>query len=109
MRATAVRLITENGRPVTVRSKDTSAFDPVEGTVSVAYVDVAAEGVFVPITESNKPDGLIQDGDRWCFVTEETNKDDLIVDVDATEWQAVYVDVKYPGPLKLVWRVQVRS
>ena len=75
----------------------------------MAYVDVNAEAVFVPINQTNKPDGLITDGDRWCFVTEEVVKDDLIVDTDSTEWQVVFVEAKFPGTTAIVWRAQVRS
>lgn len=110
MRQTAIRLITENGRAITVRQKQESNFDPVAGTVDVAYVDTPSEGVFVSITATNKPDGLVEDGDQWLFSTEAVQKDDLIVDsADGSVWQAVYVDEKFPGPIKLVWKVQVRS
>jgi hypothetical protein len=110
MRSTAIRLITENGRDITIRQKDESNFDSVAGTVDVSYIDTAAMAVFVTITEANKPNNIVQDGDQWLFSTEEVNKDDLIVDsADGTSWQAVYVDEKFPGPMKLVWRVQVRS
>ena len=106
----AVRLITENGRPVTVQLKQDSNFDPVEGTVDVAYVDTAAQAVFVTITESNKPDGIVQDGDKWLFCTQEVDKDDLILDsFDATKWQVVFVDIYFPGPKKLVWKAQIRA
>jgi hypothetical protein len=110
MRQMAIRLITENGRDVTIREKVESAFDSVAGTVDVAYNDSPAMAVFVSITEANKPNNIVQDGDQWLFSTEEVNKDDLIVDsADGTAWQAVFVDEKFPGPFKLVWRVQVRS
>ena len=110
MRETAVRLITENGRDITVREKLESGFDSVAGTVTVDFSDTPALAVFVSITAANKPDGLVMDGDEWLFSTEQVTKDDLIVDsADGTEWQVVFVDTKFPGPKKLVWKAQVRS
>ena len=110
MRSMAVRLISENGRAVTVREKVPSNFDPVEGTIDIAASDVEAFAAFVSINESNKINSIIQDGDQLLFCTQEVDKDDLIIDsIDGTQWQVVFVDIKFPGPQKLVWKAQVRS
>ena len=110
MREVAVRLISENGRDISIESQNPSNFDSVLGTVDTAPTTVPALAVFVSITAANKPDNLVQDGDEWMFSTEEVAKDNLIIDsADGTKWQAVFVDTKFPGPKKLVWKVQVRS
>jgi hypothetical protein len=110
MRETAVRLITENGRAVVIRARDTSAYDPVTGTGTTAYVDIDAMGVFVSITAGNAPTSEIRQGDKIVFVTQSVKMADMIVDSSNSEqWQVIEVDEYYPGPLKLVWKCVVRK
>ena len=109
MRSTAIRLITENGRPVVVKNRVEANPDPVEGTIDITYDEVDADAVFIDITSQNKPEGEIQIGDKLCFVTEAVSMQDLILDFgDGESWQVITVDEKFPGPIKLVWRAVVR-
>ena len=108
MRNTAVRLITENGRDVTVRTRVTSAVDPVTGTVTTGYIDVPALAVFPSISDTNRPEGEILAGDKLCFVTETVEMTDLIVD-GGEAWQVVVVDEYLPGPTYLVSKCVVRK
>lgn len=118
--ATALELIDEFGRDITVQKLDTSASEPSkpwEGQGSQTVVDSqVARGVFVPPSGSGFGRNLISDANlqrvkQVCLIGQ-TEKDieffNAILDSDGSMWLIEFVQVLKPGDEIVMYAVGVK-
>lgn len=110
MTATATRLLTGNGQPVTLRRTVGATYDPVTGTYSGGSTqDLPMVGAFVQISSQYKLANNVQDGDRlmWVDASQAPMVGDSIV-VGADVFKIVSVDAANPAGTPLAYKLQVR-
>ena len=115
----AQRLITKNGRPVSLQRKSGVPADPnVPWGPDAAPTTVSnIPGVFFDYTREDRQNSLIQAGDKRCLVAKldlETfipQVNDLIVEEDGSTWNIVNILTVEPG-LKtdaIMYELQLRA
>jgi hypothetical protein len=111
--ATAERLITKNGRPISIVSKG-ALVDPAkpwDGTADGVSENVS--GVFTNYSRREVDGTKIQENDKRLFVPAQNLTADILTAhkvIDGTiTYQVVDVRVVQPGPITIGYELQVRS
>jgi hypothetical protein len=122
LRSTAERLISENGRDVTLVKRDRTAGDgakPWRGPASPGTdVSVTAKAVFVDFEEEDFAATLVRRGDKRALVSakviEELNSTAVLEEFDVVldgtvEWKIVSTTIIEPGPSRVLYDLQLRK
>ena len=121
----ADRLIGENGRPLTiVREDQGNPADPTKpwrGSTGASTVSTVVTGVFVEFEKEDFEGTLVRRGDKRVLIAAQDVEDettgtqnvkvedyDFILD-GAVRWKIVTADLIEPGPLRIMYDVQVRQ
>jgi hypothetical protein len=124
LRATADRLITENGRDLTLIKAGTTAADPTEPwrtDTTAGETRIIVKGVFVEFENEQVDGSLIMRGDKMGLVAAEDVEDttsssesdevetfDRLLD-GTVDWKIVNVEAIEPGPSNVYYEIQVRK
>lgn len=122
LRSTAERLISENGRDVTLVKRDRTAGDgakPWRGPASPGTdVSVTAKAVFVDFEEGDFAATLVRRGDKRALVSAKVIEDinsaaaleefDVVLDGDV-EWKIISTTVIEPGSSRVLYDMQLRK
>lgn len=102
---TAARLLSENGRDVTLRSKTVGTFNPATGTLSGGSVsDTTVKAVFVQANKLEQQ--VLQRGDRVLLTAASVDLEDEVIDGDT--YQVVDVSEVKPADDLMFNRVILR-
>ena len=113
---TAQRLITGNGRDITITKKDRDVKNELEPWRPVRPTDTTIgpfKAVIIPFEEKDIEDGLVRRGDRRCFLAALDTTTNLIEEfdeiVDATEvWKIAAINVLNPGATRILYDLTLR-
>lgn len=111
---TAQRLITANGRTVTVRkhgSTPTDSAKPWRGQRTPVTTEVTGAGCFVPESMVENPDGVKRQGEYLLFAAADDDDNDLrtfdsIVD-GGQVWKIVKATLLAPGSIRVIYEFEV--
>lgn len=126
-RLLAERLINENGRSLTLQRED--QFNPVDiaepwraaDPAGANVVSLVVLGVFIEYEKEDFDGSLVRRGDKRVLVaakdtddvrtgTENIDVEDFDTILDGTEiWKIITVEVIEPGPLRVMYDIQVRK
>lgn len=113
---TAQRLITGNGRDITITKKDRDVKNELEPWRPAKPTDTTIgpfKAVIIPFEEKDIEDGLVRRGDRRCLLSALDTTTNLIEEfdeiVDATEvWKIAGVNVLNPGATRILYDLTLR-
>lgn len=121
LRATAERLISENGRDVTLVKRLRTADDvakPWRGPPVGPDVTIVAKAVFVEFEEEDFDSTLVRRGDKRALISAKVvealdattmlEEFDTVLD-NTVEWKVVNVVVIEPGTSRVLYDVQLRK
>ena len=123
-RAVAERLITENGRALTLVRKDqgnpADPLKPWRASTGAADVSFAITGVFVDFEQEDFDGTLVRRGDKRVLAAASEVETAAAPDFDEVEdfdyvldagdrWDVVKVDVVQPGTARILYDIQVRK
>jgi len=121
----AERLIEENGRTLSlVRRDQGNPIDPAKpwrGSTEVAEITVIVKGVFIDFEKEDFDGSLVRRGDKRVLIADKSVTDEggnasnlIISDYDhildaGIRWKIITVKTIEPGPLRIMFDLQVRQ
>lgn len=109
MAATATRLITQNGKAITISRTTDGAYDPITGTTTSTTTTNTSYAVQTEYASADIDGTLILLGDAkfMCIPGVEILKGDVLT-CDTGVWRVINVKPKNPGGTVLDYEVQAR-
>jgi len=124
-RALADRLISENGRDLTIVRRDQANFtDPAKpwrGSTEASTISTVVKGVFIEYEKEDVDGDLIRRGDKRVLIAASDVEDETtgtlnvkVEDYDhildgTVRWKIIVAELIEPGPLRIMYDVQVRQ
>lgn len=101
----SVNLIARFGRTATLRTKTYTGpeYDPV-----ITETDTDILAVFTDYRADDVDGTLIKNGDKMLITTTKIETDDEVID-NSVSYEVVSVNEIAPGPMPLIYKVQVRA
>jgi hypothetical protein len=124
-RSLADRLISENGRSVTIVRRDQANFtnpaEPWGSSTEADTISTVVTGVFLEYEKEDVDGDLVRRGDKRVFIAASDVEDETtgtqnvkVEDYDhvldgTTRWKIISAKLIEPGPLRIMYDVQVRQ
>jgi len=124
-RTLADRLIGENGRNLTIVRRDQANFtDPAKpwrGSTEADTISTVVKGVFIEYEKEDVDGTIVRRGDKRVLIAASDVEDETtgnlnvkVEDYDhildgTTRWKIVVAELIEPGPLRIMYDVQVRQ
>jgi len=113
MAATALRLITDNGKSFTLRNKSEGSYDPATNAITgSSNTDETIYGIMTSYKKFQIDDQNIKIGDKKLLVaasgiTGNVDQDSIIIE-GSDQWSVVHVEEISPGSTVIIYQLQVR-